>query len=83
MKKILAILLAVLLLGSVSAFAEAATVYSVSDPVFSFNAGEDQMNLDLKGLSIAFASVSDAAEPTVAVNILGNGEVLFACTLKV
>lgn len=83
MKKLLSLLLVVLLLGSVSAFAENATLYTFSDPVLDVQAGEEQMHLELGGLCIAAAPVMVGEEQVIAVNVLGAGEPLMAAAFRV
>ena len=82
MKKIVAILLAVLLLGSATAFAETATLYTVSDPVLAVDVDGEQINLDLNGLTIACAVLEEGDAPKFALNVLGNGECLFAAAAR-
>lgn len=84
MKKVIAILLALLLLGSTLAFAEEDTaVYGFSDPVLDIESGEDVIHLDFAGLCIAVEPVTVGEETVIALNILGNGETLLAAAFRI
>lgn len=78
MKKILAILLVVMLLGTTTAFAENASIYSLSDPVVSITADGQPMTLDLTGLSIGFAPLTIDDLPTIVLTISANDQVLMS-----
>ena len=78
MKKLLAVILAVLMLGSITAFADSATVFTVSDPTVSVNMGGEDMSIDLAGLTLAAGGLMDGEMPTLALNLLGGGELMFA-----
>ena len=83
MKKLLAVLLAVLLLGSATAFADTATVFTLSDPTVAVNMGGEEMNIDLAGLELAIAPIMEGEIPGAALNIYGNGELLLAAAARV
>ena len=83
MKKLLSLLLVVLLLGSVTAFAENTTYYAFSDPVVDLQGGEEPVHVDLTGMSLAVAPVEVDGQEIVAFNILGNGTPLFAAAFHV
>lgn len=83
MKKLLAVILAVLLLGSATAFAETATVFTLSDPTVTANIDSEEMNIDLAGLELAIAPIMEGEVPGVAINIYGKGELLLAAAARV
>lgn len=83
MKKLLAVLLAVLLLGSATAFADTATVFTLSDPTVAVNMGGEEMNIDLAGLELAVAPIMEGEVPGAALNIYGKGELLLAAAARV
>ena len=77
MKKLLAILLALLMLGSVTAFAEENECFSMREIHFVLD-GEEPVDLDLAGLELRFGTFgTEDKEDGLALNILGGGELLF------
>ena len=82
MKKILAVILAVLLLGSAAAFAENAPVLDLKDPVLDLTVEGETKHIDLAGLTLRFGVVGEGDDACLALNILGNGEPLFAAALR-
>ena len=83
MKKILALLLVVLMLGSVTAFADNASLFTLSDPVVDLDFGEEPIHIDLAGLSFAVATVTVDEQEVLALNIRGDGECLLAAAFRV
>ncbi len=80
MKKLLAILLAVLMLGSATAWAEEAFV--LADPVLEITAeGEDEpKTLDLTGLALVIGG--DSENNRFAINLFGEDELLLAASAQ-
>lgn len=80
MKKLIAILLAVLMLGSATAWADEAFV--LADPVLEVTVeGEDEpMSLDLTGLALVMGG--DSEKQRFAVNLIGQDELLFAASAQ-
>ena len=77
MKKLLAILLALLMLGSVTAFAEENECFSMREIHFVLD-GEEPVDLDLAGLELRFGTFgTEDKDDILALNILGGGELLF------
>lgn len=73
MKKLLAILLALLMLGSVTAFAEGNECFSLRDIHLVLD-GEEAIDLDLAGLELRFGALG---EDGLALNVFGGEELLF------
>lgn len=73
MKKLLAILLALLMLGSVTAFAEGNECFSLRDIHLVLD-GEEAIDLDLAGLELRFGALG---EDGLVLNIFGGEELLF------
>lgn len=82
MKKVLALILALLMLGTVTAFAENTTLYTFSDPVLDVEAEGETMHLALDGLSFAVAPVTVNGEDVYALNIRGDGKPLLAAAFR-
>ena len=68
MKKIIALILAVLLLGTVTAFADSALV--IADPVVEMESAGETVSLDLAGLKLVFGAVEGDA-PGFVLNVYG------------
>lgn len=79
MKRILAVLLALMLLAAPVAYAETADAVSLSDIQLYMLDGEEETTLELTGLKLLFATVD---ENTLAVNVLGDGELLMNAAAK-
>lgn len=77
MKKLIAILLAVLLLGSITAYAENAKALSVSDLVLDVTADGEPTHIDLSGLTLKLAILGEEGQPALALNVFGDGKLLF------
>ncbi len=82
MKRLLSFLLALLLLGSVTVFAETAPTLSLSDPVLDIEGMGDPVHLDLSGLTVRLALLSDEKDPGLAVNVLGKGKLLLSAAAR-
>ena len=82
MKKILAILLAVLMLGSATAFAETSPCFSASDPVVHVEQEGSIMDINLAGLEFRIGTMP-AGENGLLLNVLAEGELLFKAQLRV
>ena len=82
MKKLIAVILAVLLLGSTIACAETGPVLDLKDPVLEFSSGEESGSLDLAGLTLRFGVLGEGDDACLVLNILGDGEPLFAAAAQ-
>ena len=82
MKRILAILLALLMLGSVSAFAEAAPVFAVVEPSLLVQNSDGTNQINTPGLQILVGAMP-GDEQGVVLNILGGGQLLFRAQARV
>ena len=83
MKKILAIMLALMLLLASAALAETATVVSVSNPVLSITSDGETQNIDLAGFEIE-AAIGNAGEvPTIQAVVTKDGEKLLDAVMQV
>jgi len=79
MKKLLSLLLAVLMLGSLTAYAETVTI---ADPTITVKAEDSEDTvLDLAGLSLVFGF--DEETQTLACAVFGDGENLFNAAAKI
>lgn len=84
MKKIIAILLAVMMLGSVTAFADNAPVFTLSDPIVTVETPDSPMTtIDLTGLALAISPIVEGEEVTVALNVLAQGQPALVAAAKV
>lgn len=77
MKKLIAVILAVLLLGSAVAFAESAPALDMKDPVLEITKEGETALVDLNGLTLRVGALEVEDESYVVLNILGNDELLF------
>ena len=77
MKKLIAVILAVLLLGSAVAFAESAPALDMKDPVLEITKEGETALIDLNGLTLRVGALEVEDESYVVLNILGNDELLF------
>ena len=77
MKKLIAVILAVLLLGSAVAFAESAPALNMKDPVLEITKDGETALVDLNGLTLRIGALEVEDESYVVLNILGNDELLF------
>ena len=82
MKKWIAVILAVLLLGPTFAFAEAVPVLDLNDPVVDVTTDGESVHLELGGLTLRFGAVGEEGSEALVLNILGDGEVLFAAAAR-
>lgn len=80
MKKLIALLLALMLLCPTAVFADAADLYTLSEPKLTISMNGEESTMDLTGLKIAAAILDDGN--TIAINLLGNDEVLLSGILK-
>lgn len=84
MKKLIAIFLAVLMLGSVTAFAESAPVFTLSDPIVVVEAADQPaQTIDLTGLAIALSPIAGENDLTLALNVLMNEQPALVAAAKV
>lgn len=83
MKKILALILALLLLGSTLACAESAPVLKLSDPVVEYSEYGDSFKLDLRGLTLCLGAPEIDGEQGLVLNILGNDSLLFSAAARI
>ncbi len=81
MKKFLALLLALLMLGSCTAFAEGAKVFSISDPVIHVENETGPVDVDLAGLQLCFGPLP-GEQQGLLLNIFGNDELLFRAQFR-
>ena len=82
MKKFLALLLALLMLGSCTAFADGAKVFTISDPVIHVESENGPVDADLAGLQLCFGAIPGDQEGLL-LNIFGNDELLFRAQFRV
>ena len=83
MKKLIAVILAVLLLGSAAAFAEAAPALELKDPVLDFTASGETVRLDLSGLTLRVGVLGEEEEDACLVlNLLGADKPLLTAALR-
>lgn len=83
MKKLIAVILAVLLLGSAAAFAEAAPALELKDPVLDFTASGEAVRLDLSGLTLRVGVLGEEEEDACLVlNLLGADKPLLTAALR-
>ena len=83
MKRLIAILLAVMLLGSVEAFADDAAVFTLSDPILSIDRdGQEPVDISLPGLTAAVSPVLEGGNHTVTLNVLMNEEAVLVAAVK-
>ena len=85
MKKIISLLLAVLLLCTLSVAAwadEAPNCFTVSDIGVYITSGGQNLNLEFAGLELAFGPVENEDGQVFAVNILGDGKLLMNAAFK-
>ena len=80
MKKLISVLLALLMLGSITAFAETESVLTVSNPSLHLETSEGVMDLDLSGLELRAGLLDESA---LVLNILGDEELLLRAQLRV
>lgn len=80
MKKVLAILIAVMLLLTAAASAE--SVFSFADPVLTLNTGETQ-TIDLTGLEVVIASEEMNGGMAIQVDVNGDGNKLLGISANV
>ena len=84
MKKLIAIFLAILMLGSVTAFAESATVFTVSDPIVVVETmDQPAQTIDLTGLALAISPITNGDDLTVAMNVLMNEQPALVAAAKI
>ena len=77
MKKLLSILLVVLMLGSITAFAETVTI---ANPVITVKSDDEQTVVDLSGLSLVMGG--DKETSTFAIDVMGDGEPLLRFAMQ-
>ena len=82
MKKLFAILLAVMMFMTVEASAETASTFTIFDPMLIFDNGGDAMAIDLTGMKLEFAA-TEGTPTYLRLTIQGNGEGLFDVTAQV
>lgn len=80
MKRILAVLMALMMLMTAAASAE--TVVSLADPVLTLNTGEAQ-TYDLTGIELAIAGSEIDGVPAAQIDINGNGSKLLGISVNV
>ena len=83
MKKLLAVILAVLLLGSVCAFAETGSTLDLKDPTLAVTSEGETTQFDFAGLTLRFGTVGEEDDTRIVLNIFGEEELLFAAEMKV
>ena len=86
MKKIASLLLAVLLLCTLSVAAwadEEPNCFTISNLGVYITSGGQDLTLEFEGLELAFAPVQNEDGQVIAFNVLGNGELTKALTVKV
>lgn len=83
MKKIFALILALLLLGSTFACAESTNALTISDPILDMTTDGQNVTLNFEGLTLRFAAVSVDEKPVVVADVLGNGDVLFSAAAQI
>ncbi len=83
MKKILAIIVALMLLTASVAMAETATVLTVSNPVLTMNSEGQEMTFDMAGLQIELAMGMAGDTPTIQADITNGSEALLNAELQV
>ena len=82
MKKLIAVILAVLLLGSALACAEAAPALDLKDPVLDVTISGEAVHFDLTGLTLRVGVLGEEEENArLILNLLGGDELLFAAAL--
>lgn len=82
MKKLIAVILAVLLLGSAVAYAEAAPVLDLKDPVLEVAFDGETGRIDLAGLTLRFGVLGEGDEACLILNILGGDELLLRAAAR-
>ena len=82
MKKLIALILALLLLGSAAACAETAPVLDLKDPVLELTMDGETAQIDLAGLTLRLGAVGEGDEAVFALNILGGDELLFSAAAR-
>ena len=83
MKKLIALILAVLLLGSAAACAESTAVLDLKDPLLDLTVFGESVTIDLAGLTLRFGLYGEEHDPTLGLNILGDDELLYAASVRV
>ncbi len=84
MKKLIAIFLALLMLGSVTAFADSAPIFTLSDPVVLIESPDQpSQTVDLTGLAISVSPITGANDLTVALNVLMNDQPALVAAAKI
>ena len=83
MKKLFAIVLALLLVLAPAALAENAGVFTLSSPVLNLNMGGENMSVDLSGLDLVISAGLAGETPSLQIDINGNGEKLFGAAANV
>lgn len=82
MKKLIAVILAVLLLGSAVACAEGTRALELKDPVLELTQDGQTAVVDLAGLTLRVGALEEE-EPTLVLNILGDDAVLFRAAVVI
>ena len=77
MKKLIALILALLLLSSTVACAESSSVFELKDPLVDVTTGGQTIRLDLKGLTLRFGLLGEEHKACLILNLLGGDELLF------
>ena len=83
MKKLLAIVVALMLLTASVAMAETATVLTVSNPVLTVTADGQDMTIDMGGLQIVLAMGLAGDVPTIQADVTNGAEALLSAELQV
>ena len=82
MKKLIAVILAVLLLGSAVACAEAAPAVDLKDPVLDVTAAGETVHLDLSGLTLRFGVLGAEEDPCLVLNVLADDTLLVTAAVR-
>lgn len=84
MKKVFAIVLALMLLTASVALAETATVLTLTDPLLTVTQNGETESIDMTGLEVALAAGNAGGEvPTVELNVANGSEVLLSGAMQV
>ena len=83
MKKLLAIVLALMLMMASAALAETASVAILSNPTLVISSPEGDMNLDLSGLEATVAAGLSGETPTVQLDVAHDAEELLGLVLQI